>query len=116
MVTLPDDIAAFLRNKPKVAVELFTHFYDAYLSLGPQEVETTKTTIAFGAAKRYCYIYQFSKNFVSGVFFLNNLQDEPALFFKARAVSTTRFSHHFRLYNKEDISPEFIKYMKEAMV
>lgn len=115
MPPLPENIALFLKSKPQVSVDLFIHFYETYLSLGSQEVETTKTTIAFGAAKRYCYIYQFSKKFVSGVFHLPSFHDEPTLFFKTGAVSATRFSHHFRLYSKEDVSPELVKYMKMAM-
>jgi len=111
---LPKDITAFLKDKPPLSVELFQHFYDYLISIGAHEVETTKTTIAFGE-KRYCYIYQFSKTFVSGVLRMNELHEEPELFFKTGKVSSTTYVHHFRLYEKSDLTPALKKYMKLAL-
>ena len=85
---LPKDIAAFLKDKPPVSVELFQHFYDHIVSIGANYIETTKTTIAFGE-KRYCYIYQFGKTFITGVLRMNELHEDPELFFLTRKVSTT---------------------------
>ncbi|MDB5273933.1 MAG: hypothetical protein JWO58_2300 [Chitinophagaceae bacterium] len=80
--TFPKDIASFLKEKSPVAVELFEHFYTYYLSIGAAGIETTQTTIAFGAEKRYAYIYQFGKTFIGGVLRLNKLHDDPTVFLK----------------------------------
>jgi hypothetical protein len=112
--TLPKDIASFLKDKPDVSVTLFQSFYEYYRSIGAEDVETTKTTIAFGE-KRYCYIYQFSKSFISGVLRMNELQEDPELFFKTGQVSSTTFVHHFRLYEKSDLTLALKKYMKMAL-
>lgn len=110
----PKDIAAFLKDKPPVSVELFQHFYDYVVSIGADYIETTKTTIAFGE-KRYCYIYQFSKAFVTGVLRMNELHEDPELFFKTRQVSGSTYVHHFRLYEKSDLTPAMKKYIKLAL-
>ncbi len=110
---LPKDIAAFLKDKPPLSVELFLHFYDYLVSLGAHEMESTKTTIAFGE-KRYCYIYQFSKTFISGVLRMNELHEDPDLFFKTGKVSRTTYVHHFRLYEKSDLTTALKKYMNLA--
>jgi hypothetical protein len=112
--TFPKDIAAFLKDKPPVSVELFQHFYDYFVSIGADYVETTKTTIAFGE-KRYCYIYQFSKPFISGVLRMNKLHEEPDLFFKTGKISSTTYVHHFRLYEKADLTTALKKYMKLSL-
>lgn len=114
-MTLPDHIARFLQNKPKTAIDLFAHFYECYSSFGPQEVEVTKTTLAFGTKKRYCYVYQFGKTFISCSLKLNELLDDPAIFFKCGQLSNDSYVHHFRLYAKEDITPALRKYMQMAM-
>lgn len=108
------DIVAFLNDKSPASVELFRYFYDYIVSIGAEEIETTKTTIAFGE-KRYCYIYQFGKNFITGVLRLNELHEDPELFFKARKVSNVTYVHHFRIYKKSDLSPALKKYMKLAL-
>lgn len=117
MSSLPTDVSVFLKGKPPVAVELFLHFYEFYLSIGAleTEIETTKTTIAFGADKRYCYVYQFGKNFITGVLKINELHEDPEIFFKARPVSGTTYVHHFRLYEKKDLNARLKKYMKMAL-
>lgn len=110
---LPKDIAAFLKDKPPVSVELFHHFYDYIISIGATDIETTKTTIAFGK-KRYCYVYQFGKTFITGVLRLNELHEDPELFFKARAVSHVTYVHHFRIYEKAELTA-LKKYIKLAL-
>ncbi len=115
MQTLPTHISQFLKGKSPASVELFLHFYDYYTSIGAAEVETTITTLAFGADRRYCYIYQFGKNFIGGVLKMDELYDEPSVFFKARAVSGTSYAHHFRLYEKSDMNATLKKYMKKAL-
>ncbi|MDB5256147.1 MAG: hypothetical protein JWM14_842 [Chitinophagaceae bacterium] len=112
--TLPKDIAAFLKSKPPLSVELFLLFYNYYVSIGADYIETTKTTVAFGK-KRYCYIYQFSKPFISGVLRLNELHEDPDLFFKTGKVSSTTYVHHFRLYEQSDLNAALKKYMKLAL-
>lgn len=114
-MTLPDHIAHFLRNKPQAAIDLFAHFYECYFSFAPQEVEATKTTLAFGTKKRYCYVYQFGKTFISCSLKLNELHEAPAIFFKCGQLSKDSFVHHFRLYEKKDVTPELKKYMKMAL-
>ena len=111
---LPKDIASFLKDKPPVSVELFHHFYEYYVSLGADYIETTKTTIAF-EEKRFCYIYQFSKTFITGVLRMNEWHEDPELFFKTRQVSGTTYVHHFRLYEKSDLNAALKKYMKLAL-
>ena len=115
MADIPKPIEIFLKGKPPASVELFQHFYNYYNSIGAKEIETTKTTIAFGADKRYCYIYQFGKNFISGVLKLNEEIDDPEIFFKTGAVSASTYAHHFRLYEKTDLNTTLKKYLKKAM-
>lgn len=112
--TLPKDIAAFLKGKPPLSVELFLQFYNYYLSIGANSIETTKTTVAFGE-KRYCYIYQFSKTFISGVLRMSELHEDPDLFFKTGQVSSNTYVHHFRLYENADLNADLKKYMKQAL-
>jgi len=112
--TLPKDIASFLKGKPPLSVELFLQFYNYYVSIGAGYIETTKTTVAFGE-KRYCYMYQFSKTFVSGVLRMSELHEDPDLFFKTRQVSRTTYVHHFRLYEKSDLNTALKKYMQLAL-
>src|SRR5688500_7733116 len=100
-VNVPKAVSLFLKDKPPAAVELFMHFHQYLISIGGKEIETTKTTIAFGADRRYCYIYQFGKNFVSGVLKLDELHDDPEIFFKTGKVSASTYAHHFRLYDKK---------------
>src|SRR6187402_873703 len=100
-MALPKPIIQFLKNKPPLSVELFEDFYEYYISIGAKDIETTKTTLAFGSDKRYCYIYQFGKNFISGVLKLDELYEEPEIFFKAAKVSTESYAHHFRIYEKK---------------
>ena len=95
-------------------MELFRHFYDYYSSIGADYVETTKTTVAFGE-KRYCYVYQFGKNFITGVLRMNELHEDQELFFKTRQDSGTTYVHHFRLYEKSDLNASLKKYMKIAL-
>ncbi len=114
MKALPADIASFLKGKPPVAVELFRHFYDYYVSIGADYIETTKTTIAFGET-RYCYVYQFGKTFITGVLRMNELHEDPELFFKTRQASSTTYVHHFRLYEKSDLNTALKKHMKTAL-
>ncbi|HEX8545425.1 MAG TPA: hypothetical protein VF691_00610 [Cytophagaceae bacterium] len=82
MTGLPNEVVHFLSSKPAKAVELFRHFYECYKEFGDTHIEATKTTITLGKSSRQCYIYQFSKNFVSGVLRLGELYDEPTIFLK----------------------------------
>ncbi len=108
-------VTQFLKGKPPASVELFWHFYEYCVSIGAVELETTKTTLAFGLDKRRCYIYQFGKHFISGVLKLEELYDEPGVFFKTGAVSGRSYAHHFRLYEKSDLNATLKKYVKKAM-
>ena len=115
MSELPENVKHFIRSKPPKAAALFLHFYECFSNLGEIDLEVTKTTVAFGKTGRYCYIYQFGKDFVSGVLRLGQLYDEPTVFFKTRAVSSKTFAHHFRLYEKEDVNKIMKEYMKLAI-
>lgn len=111
---LSKDVAIFLNDKPAAAAALFHQVYAYLHKLGPMEVEVTKTTIAFGLERRYCYIYQFGKNFISGVLKLDALYDDPEIFFKTGKVGGSTYVHHFRLYEKKDLSIVLKKYLKMA--
>jgi len=113
--SLPIDVSAFLKGKPSRSVELFLHLHDFLADAGGNEMETTKTTIAFGIERRYCYVYQFGKDFISGVLKLDELHDDREIFFKTGKVSGSSYSHHFRLYEKKDLSKGLKKYLKMAM-
>jgi hypothetical protein len=113
-LALPKDITTFLKGKSPLSVELFIYFYQYYTSIGAIHAETTKTTIAFGE-KRSCYIYQFGKSFIGGVLRLDELHEDPAVFHKTRQVSGTTYVHHFRLYEKSDLSSSLKKYMKLSL-
>jgi hypothetical protein len=111
--TLPNDISLFLQGKSTDAVNLFNDFYKQYISIGATCIEATKTTIAFGE-KRHCYIYQFGKHFITGVFRINDLHEDPELFFKTRKDGPRTYVHHFRIYDPADIPP-LKKYMTLAI-
>jgi hypothetical protein len=115
MAEFPKHIEIFLKGKSPASVELFKQFYEYYVSIGADEVDITKTTIAFGVEKRYCYIYQFGKDFISGVLKLEDEIDDPEVFFKTGRVSSSTFAHHFRIYENSDLNASLKKYLKKAL-
>src|SRR6478735_8730671 len=100
---LPKNIDLFLSHKPPVSKALFQYFYEYLNSIGGNEFDVTKTTIAFGKKRRYCYVYQYGKDFISGVLRLDELHDHPEIFFKTAKINNKTCVHHFRMYEKKDL-------------
>lgn len=112
--TLPKEVELFLKDKPAASVALFRYFHEYITTISTNGLDVTKTTIAFGKKRRFCYIYQFGKDFISGVLRLDEEHDDPEIFFKTGKVSGKTYVHHFRLYEKKDLSKVLKKYLKMA--
>lgn len=68
------------------------------------------------ADKRIAWVTQLGKNFIHVVFPFKQLYEDNLCFQKMAQVpgSATQFNHHFRMYYKEDLNREVLKFMKLA--
>lgn len=80
-------------------------------------IEPTKTMIGISNAhKRIAWVTQLGKNFIHVVFPFKHLNEDNLCFQKMGQVpwSTTQYNHHLRIYFKEDVNTEVLKFMKMA--
>ncbi len=65
--------------------------------------------------KRIAWITQLGKNFIHVVFPFKQLYNDNLCFQKMAQVPGSRqFNHHLRIYQKDDLNKEVIKFMKIA--
>lgn len=107
----------FLKGKSYAALALFDHFLETYRNIGPVSLYPTKTMMGIANAdKRIAWITQLGKNFVHVVFPFKKPYPDNLCFTKIAQVpgDAYQFNHHFRMYDKEDVNEEVIKFMKLA--
>lgn len=111
------EVEQFLKGKPDTALALFDHFVETYRNLAPVTLHPAKTMIGItNASKRIAWITQLGKNFVHVVFPFKKPYPDNLCFTKIAQVpgDNNQFNHHFRMYDKEDVNEEVIKFMKLA--
>lgn len=111
--TLPD----FLDGKSRHTLELFNHFVEGYKQIGKVTLQPAKTMIGIATSrKRIAYVTQLGKDFIHVVFPFERPYPENLCFQKIAQVpgDAKQFNHHFRMYAKEDMNKEVLKYMKLA--
>ena len=107
----------FLSGKSEITLALFHHFIETYEKIGVITLHPAKTMIGIAnAERRITWITQLGKNFVHVVFPFRKAYPDNLCFVKIVEVpgDTYQFNHHFRMYYKEDVNEEVIKFMKLA--
>ncbi|MEJ2904959.1 DUF5655 domain-containing protein [Pedobacter panaciterrae] len=108
-------LSAFLQGKSPSSIELFNHLVSCYQQLGEVKFHTTKTMIAFSSRINFAYVIQFGKNFIDVVFPFKQPYEDNMCFRKIKLVpGSDDYNHHLRIYYKEDINDEVLKYMSMA--
>ena len=111
------NVSVFLNGKSEHTFMLFDHFIKQFQRIGSITIEPTKTMIGISNAhKRIAWVTQLGKNFIHVVFPFKHLYEDNLCFHKMGQVpgSTTQYNHHLRIYFKEDINTEVLKFMKMA--
>lgn len=111
------NISVFLNGKSEHTLQLFDCFIQQYQKIGNVTIEPTKTMIGISNSnKRIAWVTQLGKNFIHVVFPFKQLYEDNLCFQKMAQVpgSTSQYNHHLRIYFKEDINKEVIKFMKMA--
>ena len=107
----------FLKAKSPHTQALFAYFVSQYRKIGPISVTPAKTMIGIATSrKRIAYVTQLGKNFVHVVFPFKQAYPDNLCFQKIAQVpgSDDQFNHHLRIYEREDINKEVMKFMKLA--
>ncbi len=107
----------FLTGKSVNAIALFQHFLDEYQQIGKVALHPAKTMIGIATSrKRIAYITQLGRDFIHVVFPFEKPYPENLCFQKIAQVpgDAKQFNHHFRMYAKEDVNKEMLKFMKLA--
>lgn len=110
-------ITDFLSGKSEVTIDLFHFFVNAFVEIGLVTLHPAKTMIGVSNRnKRIAWITQLGKNFVHVVFPFKKPYPDNLCFQKIAQVpgDNRQFNHHFRMYYKEDVNEEVIKFMKMA--
>jgi len=110
------NLADFLKGKSELTVALFEHFVKRFQQIGSVTVHPAKTMIGIATPrKRIVYITQLGKNFVHVVFPFDKPYPDNFCFQKiAQVPGDSQHNHHFRMYAKEDVNEEVMKFMKLA--
>lgn len=104
----------FLAGKTEKATGLFLYFIDTYKQIGDFDLHPAKTRIALVAEMRFCAINRLGKDFLDGHFVFPRRYSDTVCFHKIDQFGDRAYVHHFRLYNKEDITDELNEYMIKA--
>jgi hypothetical protein len=110
-------LSQFLSGKPEYTRQLFQHFIQQYKQMGAISIHPAKTMIGIATSrKRIAYITQLGKNFIHVVFMFEKAYDDNLCFQKIAQVpgSEKQFNHHFRMYAREDVNDEVLKFMQLA--
>ncbi|TDQ10386.1 DUF5655 domain-containing protein [Pedobacter metabolipauper] len=105
----------FLQNKSPHTIELFNHFIETYQNIGAISIRPAKTMIMITAKKSFAYVIQLGKDFIDIVLPFKQPYEDNLCFRKIKQVpNTDDYNHHLRLYYKEDINEEVLKFMEMA--
>ncbi|MFM9839915.1 MAG: hypothetical protein ACKVOQ_16735 [Cyclobacteriaceae bacterium] len=114
----------FLNGKSSHTLTLFNHFVEEYKQIGKVTLHPAKTMIGIATSrKRIAYITQLGKDFIHVVFPFEKPYAENLCFQKIAQVpmpigrqagDAKQFNHHFRMYAKDDVNKEVLKFMKLA--
>jgi hypothetical protein len=107
----------FLNAKSPHTLVLFHHFVEEYKQIGKVTLHPAKTMIGIATSrKRIAYITQLGKDFIHVVFPFEKPYSENLCFQKIAEVpgDSRQFNHHFRMYAKEDVNKEVLRFMKLA--
>ncbi len=110
-------LAVFLNGKSDLTLELLEHFISKFNIVGKVTLHPAKTMIGIvNGNKRVAWITQLGKNFVHVVFPFKQAYPDNLCFQKIAQVpgDANQFNHHFRMYYKEDVNEEMMKFMKMA--
>jgi hypothetical protein len=106
-----------LKGKPETSLLLFDYFVTEYKRIAEVHLHAAKTMIGISnETKRIAWITQVGKNFIHVVFPFKKPFGDNLCFQKIAEVpgNHKQFNHHFRMYFKEDINEEVLKFMKLA--
>jgi Domain of unknown function (DUF5655) len=107
----------FLNGKSPQVLMLFEYFVERYKQIGKVTLLPAKTMIGIATSrKRIAYITQLGKDFIHVVFPFEKPYPDNLCFQKIAQVpgDAKQFNHHFRMYAKEDVNKEVLKFMKLA--
>ena len=110
-------LAPFLNGKSVLTLSLFDHFIAEYKKIGEIRIHPTKSMIGIAnSSMRVAWITQLGKNFIHIVFPFKQAYNDNLCFQKIAQVpeDAKQFNHHLRMYYKEDINKEVMKFMKMA--
>lgn len=115
-VNFDKEVSAFLQGKSEHTLMLFNHVIEQFEHFGSIKVEATKTMIGISNHnKRIAWVTQLGKNFVHVVFPFKQLYEDNLCFQKMGQVpGSQQFNHHLRIYQKEDVNKEVLKFIKLA--
>jgi hypothetical protein len=105
----------FLEGKSEHTLALFEEFANTWKSVGKVTIHPTKSMIAFAARNRMAYVIRLGKNFIDIVFPFEQAYPDNLCFHKiAQVPGSQQFNHHLRIFNKEDLNEEVLRFMKLA--
>ncbi|MDX2174519.1 MAG: DUF5655 domain-containing protein [Bacteroidota bacterium] len=109
-------LSHLLNNKSEHTLQLFNYFIQQFEKAGRLTIEPTKTMIGISNSnKRIAWITQLGKNFIHVVFPFKQVYKDNLCFQKtAQVPGQNQYNHHLRIYLKDDINAEVIKFMKMA--
>lgn len=113
----PEQLSAFLANKPGDALMLFDHFLTEFQKIGPVSIFPAKTMIGVANShRRIAYITRLGKNFLDVVFPFKQRYDDNLCFRKIVHMPAmfSAITHHLRIYSPEDVNDEVRKFMRIA--
>lgn len=110
------ELEKFLSNKSAHTLDLFSSFIDAMREQGAISVEPAKTMIGISnGRKKIAWITQLGKDFLHVVLPFKQEYSDNLCFQKiARVPGTNQFNHHLRLFFKDDLNEEVIKFLSLA--
>ncbi len=106
----------FLKGKSEYSLALYDHFITEYQKIANISLHPTETMIAISNEEnRIAWVTQVGKNFIHVVFPLKKEYTDNLCFQKiAQVPGVAQFNHHFRMFYKEDMNKEVLKFMKLA--
>ena len=106
----------FLRGKSEHTLSLFYYFIETYQQLGDFVLHPAKSRIAFAARIRFGYIHRLGKDFLDVVLTFDQAYHDNLCFYRIGEVPGGKiFQHYLRIYQKDDVNEEVIKFMKMAL-
>lgn len=111
------ELDKFLQGKSTHTIMLFNHFIKSFQAVGKVTLVPAKTMIGVATdQRRIAWITQLGKNFIHVVFLFKKEYPDNLCFQKIAQVpgDAKQFNHHYRMYEKENLNKEVLKFMKMA--